>query len=237
MNVMTRTFDRGEAVALGIVTIGVLVYWLQPYENLTIDFVALFVIGTFIYGPVMLIGVAAVDLVPKKAAGSAAGFTGLFGYFAGMNFAEFGIGKVAARIAHLTTDEARGLPTAIRKQHRHHRGGEAHGPTGLHRCRCRHHRRGRDENEAYANEQRDRGQLGHHQGALHVASGTHAHAVDDRQQRERERGHGLLWNAKPGELAKVATEDDRGAGHSSRLCDEQQRPPIEEGNDRMVGVA
>jgi OPA family glycerol-3-phosphate transporter-like MFS transporter len=45
----------------------------------------------------MLIGVAAVDLVPKKAAGSAAGFTGLFGYFAGMNFAEFGIGSVVQR--------------------------------------------------------------------------------------------------------------------------------------------
>ncbi len=37
-------------------------------------------IGFLIYGPVMLIGVHALDLVPKKAAGTAAGFTGLFGY-------------------------------------------------------------------------------------------------------------------------------------------------------------
>ena len=40
-------------------------------------------IGFLIYGPVMLIGVFALDLVPKKAAGTAAGFTGLFGYIGG----------------------------------------------------------------------------------------------------------------------------------------------------------
>ena len=40
-------------------------------------------IGFLIYGPVMLIGVQALDLAPKKAAGTAAGFTGLFGYVGG----------------------------------------------------------------------------------------------------------------------------------------------------------
>lgn len=40
-------------------------------------------IGFFIYGPVMLIGVQALDLAPKNAAGTAAGFTGFFGYFFG----------------------------------------------------------------------------------------------------------------------------------------------------------
>lgn len=40
-------------------------------------------IGFFIYGPVMLIGVQALDLVPKNAAGTAAGLTGFFGYFFG----------------------------------------------------------------------------------------------------------------------------------------------------------
>jgi len=43
----------------------------------------LIAIGFFIYGPVMLIGVHALDLVDKSAAGTAAGFTGLFGYFLG----------------------------------------------------------------------------------------------------------------------------------------------------------
>ncbi|EGJ3415995.1 MFS transporter [Salmonella enterica subsp. houtenae] len=39
--------------------------------------------GFLIYGPVMLIGLHALELAPKKAAGTAAGFTGLFGYLGG----------------------------------------------------------------------------------------------------------------------------------------------------------
>ena len=41
------------------------------------------IIGFLIYGPVMLIGLHALELAPKKAAGTAAGFTGLFGYLGG----------------------------------------------------------------------------------------------------------------------------------------------------------
>jgi OPA family glycerol-3-phosphate transporter-like MFS transporter len=44
---------------------------------------AMSVIGFLIYGPVMLIGLHALELAPKKAAGTAAGFTGLFGYLGG----------------------------------------------------------------------------------------------------------------------------------------------------------
>lgn len=51
-------------------------------------------IGFLIYGPVMLIGVYAIDLVPKKAAGTAAGFTGVFGYLIGAVFADLGMGMV-----------------------------------------------------------------------------------------------------------------------------------------------
>jgi OPA family glycerol-3-phosphate transporter-like MFS transporter len=54
----------------------------------------LFVIGFLIYGPVMLIGVSAVDMVPKKAAGTAAGFTGFFGYMFGAVIAEVGMGRI-----------------------------------------------------------------------------------------------------------------------------------------------
>ena len=46
-------------------------------------YVALCLIGFFIYGPVALTGVQALNLVPKNAAGTAAGFVGLFGYFIG----------------------------------------------------------------------------------------------------------------------------------------------------------
>jgi OPA family glycerol-3-phosphate transporter-like MFS transporter len=66
-----------------LVLIAMIVYWKNPAGHMMIDNIALISIGFFIYGPVMLIGVHALDLVPKKAAGTAAGLTGLFGYLIG----------------------------------------------------------------------------------------------------------------------------------------------------------
>lgn len=51
--------------------------------TVTVVYSSLIAIGFFIYGPVALIGVQAVNLVPKNAAGTAAGFVGLFGYLIG----------------------------------------------------------------------------------------------------------------------------------------------------------
>lgn len=81
-------------VFMTITLICVVVYWLNPPGNPTIDIVMLIAIGFFIYGPVMLIGLFALDLVPKKAAGTAAGFTGLFGYVGGAVSANIAIGYV-----------------------------------------------------------------------------------------------------------------------------------------------
>jgi len=72
----------------------VVVYWLNPAGNPTVDIAMLIGIGFFVYGPVMLIGVHALDLAPKKAAGTAAGFTGLFGYVGGAVGASVIIGMV-----------------------------------------------------------------------------------------------------------------------------------------------
>ena len=72
----------------------VVVYWLNPAGNPYLDIAMLIGIGFFIYGPVMLIGVHALDLAPKKAAGTAAGFTGLFGYVGGAVSASVIIGLV-----------------------------------------------------------------------------------------------------------------------------------------------
>jgi len=78
-----------------LLTLGcVLVYWLNPAGNPSLDFAMFIGIGFFIYGPVMLIGVQALDLAPKKAAGTAAGFTGLFGYVGGAVSASIIIGMV-----------------------------------------------------------------------------------------------------------------------------------------------
>ncbi|ARS54553.1 glycerol-3-phosphate transporter [Kushneria konosiri] len=79
---------RGNRGATGIcfmalVTVFTVLYWFNPPGNPTIDMLCLIAIGFLIYGPVMLIGLHALELVPKKAAGTAAGFTGLFGYLGG----------------------------------------------------------------------------------------------------------------------------------------------------------
>ena len=60
-----------------------------------VDVVCLIAIGFLIYGPVMLIGVQALDLAPKNASGTAAGLTGFFGYFFGTALlANIGVGFV-----------------------------------------------------------------------------------------------------------------------------------------------
>ncbi len=65
-----------------IVAVFIFTYW-QFSDNYTIVTLSLIAIGFFIYGPVMLIGVQALDLAPKNAAGTSAGLTGFFGYFFG----------------------------------------------------------------------------------------------------------------------------------------------------------
>ncbi len=86
-----------SVIYMFFVTLAVYVYWQNPAGRFWVDSAALFVIGFLIYGPVMLIGVSAVDMVPKKAAGTAAGFTGFFGYMFGAVIAEVGIGRVVDR--------------------------------------------------------------------------------------------------------------------------------------------
>lgn len=75
-----------------LVMISVVMYWKS--ESILANSIALICIGFLIYGPVMLIGVQALDLVPKKAAGTAAGLTGLFGYLGGALFANIAMGAV-----------------------------------------------------------------------------------------------------------------------------------------------
>lgn len=88
---------HGRRAPIGIicmigVTIGTGIYWASS-STFAIN-CALASIGALIYGPVMLIGVSALDIVPKKAAGTAAGFTGLFGYMGGQVLAEAAMGVV-----------------------------------------------------------------------------------------------------------------------------------------------
>lgn len=79
-------FTLGTAIAIGA-------YWLMPVGTpVWIMVVLVALIGGLIYGPVMLIGLQAIDLSPHNIAGTAAGFTGLFGYLLGATLASTGVG-------------------------------------------------------------------------------------------------------------------------------------------------
>ena len=80
---------------MGLTLVAVVAYWLNMRGPLWIDYVALVAIGFLIYGPIMIIGLHALDLVPKNAAGTAAGFTGFFGYVFGSAIAGTGVGWIA----------------------------------------------------------------------------------------------------------------------------------------------
>lgn len=68
-------------------------YWLSPVGTpYWLLMVCLFFIGAFIYGPVMLIGLQALDMSARHVAGTSAGFTGLFGYVIGATMASTGVG-------------------------------------------------------------------------------------------------------------------------------------------------
>lgn len=87
---------RGPVNALfsiGILT-SVSAFWLIPAGYSYIDSVAMFLIGFFVFGPQMLIGVAAAELSHKKAAATATGFIGFFAY-AGSACAGYPLGKLA----------------------------------------------------------------------------------------------------------------------------------------------
>lgn len=70
INVLFSIAVVGAIVGLAVVNPG----------SIILDYAALFVIGFFIFGPQMLIGVAGVEVAHKKAAGSASGFIGWIAY-------------------------------------------------------------------------------------------------------------------------------------------------------------
>lgn len=85
---------RGPASFCYMVLVTIcLAFYMNAHTMLEIN-ILLVLIGFLIYGPVMLVGLQALDLVPKKAAGTAAGLTGLFGYFFGSFSANAVIGSI-----------------------------------------------------------------------------------------------------------------------------------------------
>lgn len=84
-------------ICMALVILSAFIYW-HSSNFITIN-CTLACIGAFIYGPVMLIGMTALDISPKKAAGTATGFTGLFGYLGGQVLSEFAIGTIVDKFS------------------------------------------------------------------------------------------------------------------------------------------
>jgi MFS transporter, OPA family, sugar phosphate sensor protein UhpC len=62
------------------VIFGLVGLYMVPAGMIYLDYLLMFTVGFFIFGPQMLIGMAAAELSHKKAAGSASGFTGWVAY-------------------------------------------------------------------------------------------------------------------------------------------------------------
>ena len=83
-----------NALFMTLVLIALFSYWNSPEGDTAYAVLSMIATGFLIYGPVMLVHVHIIDLVPLPFAATAAGFIGLFGYIFGATSANLLLGKV-----------------------------------------------------------------------------------------------------------------------------------------------
>ncbi|MCS4490403.1 hexose-6-phosphate:phosphate antiporter [Corynebacterium sp. ES2794-CONJ1] len=91
-------FFNGRRALVACVALALIVATLEFYQFATNEFMylsVLFVLGFLVFGPQLLIGVAAVGFVPKRAISVADGIKGTFAYLVGDSFAKLGLGMIA----------------------------------------------------------------------------------------------------------------------------------------------
>jgi OPA family glycerol-3-phosphate transporter-like MFS transporter/OPA family sugar phosphate sensor protein UhpC-like MFS transporter len=71
----------------------VLLFWKVAGQSLMLNAVFLCITGFFVYGPQCVLGIAAANLATKRAAASAVGLVGLFGYLS-TTLSGWGVGKL-----------------------------------------------------------------------------------------------------------------------------------------------
>jgi sugar phosphate permease len=81
---------------MGLVAAGLLLFYYVPAGNPYLAAGAMGLIGFAVYAPQFLVGVFAADLATRKAAATAIGVTGVFGY-AGSFVADVGTGRLVDR--------------------------------------------------------------------------------------------------------------------------------------------
>ncbi|HCR36612.1 MAG TPA: MFS transporter [Opitutae bacterium] len=79
---------------MGVLALCLLFFWMSPGTIPGLEFILLSLMGFLLYGPQVLVGVAAAEFGSRKAAASAAGLTGVFGYLGGA-FSGVGVGFLA----------------------------------------------------------------------------------------------------------------------------------------------
>lgn len=85
------------AISMGFATLFLYVFWMLNTPPMWLATMVLMAAGFFIYGPQALVGIAASNLATKRAAATAVGFTGLFGY-ASTLLSGWGLGLLAQNL-------------------------------------------------------------------------------------------------------------------------------------------
>jgi phosphoglycerate transporter family protein len=77
--------SRGIMISFYVLIVGAVValLWWIPENSIILNSLVMMLLGLFMSGPQILVGVAAADFASKKAAGAANGLTGTFGYIGG----------------------------------------------------------------------------------------------------------------------------------------------------------
>lgn len=89
---------NGRRGLTACIALGLIIFMLEFYQHATNEYMylgALFVLGFLVFGPQLLIGVAAVGFVPKRGIAVADGVKGTFAYLIGDSFAKLGLGMIA----------------------------------------------------------------------------------------------------------------------------------------------
>ena len=87
---------RVSVIFMLLLVLSVFTILYVPSNNPYLMSATLFSVGFFVHGPMLLVAVAAADFATKKAAATAVGLTGLFGYI-GAFLANYGTGLIAER--------------------------------------------------------------------------------------------------------------------------------------------
>ena len=73
--------------------VAIVALWKMPGGSFAYDSAVLLTVGFMVYGPQFLVGVMTADIVTKRAAATAIGLTGLFGYGSSLLYG-YGLGKL-----------------------------------------------------------------------------------------------------------------------------------------------